>query len=60
MEIYYIIIICTGLFGIICLTFNVYKMYKQHKANKELIKVLQFIIIDNVNEETRKRHIDKV
>uniref|UniRef100_A0A6C0HDS9 Uncharacterized protein n=1 Tax=viral metagenome TaxID=1070528 RepID=A0A6C0HDS9_9ZZZZ len=35
-------------------------MYKQHKANKELIKVLQFIIIDNINEETRKRHIDKV
>ena len=60
MENYYIIIICTGLFGIIWLTFNVYKMYKQHKASKELIKVLQFIIIDNINEETRKRHIDNV
>jgi|LakMenEpi03Aug12_release.lakeMendotaPanAssembly.Ray.scaffolds.fasta_scaffold3363832_2 hypothetical protein len=55
MQIYYIIFICAGVIGVILLMYNLYKLYQEHKANEKLAKVLEFIIIDSVNEDTRKR-----
>ena len=55
MQIYYIIFICAGVIGVILLMYNLYKLYQEHKANEKLEIVLEFIIIDSVNEDTRKR-----
>jgi len=55
MQIYYIIFICAGIIGVILLMYNLYKLYQEQKATKKIVKVLEFVIIDTINEDTRKR-----
>jgi|LakMenE18May11ns_1017448.scaffolds.fasta_scaffold9363922_3 hypothetical protein len=55
MEIYYIIMISVGIIGLLWFMYNLYNLYKEHKANEKIVKTLEFIIIDSINDDTRKR-----
>ncbi len=47
--------ISVGIIGLLWFMYNLYNLYKEHKANEKIVKTLEFIIIDSINDDTRKR-----